>query len=385
MLCFLFSRMAACVLLGGLLLPACNEPVDDAIAPPKPTPPAVAVANWAARADSAQEALQKYYWAPTGQYYWQNNLGKPDYNYWWQAHGLDILLDGYQRTQKTEFLTRIKDLQQGAKAKNGNTWLNNWYDDMAWHAVANLRAFQLTQDPAYKAIALLLWDDIKTGWNEQQGGGIAWKKDQLGYKTTPSTAPSIILAARLYQLDKNPDDLAWAKKMYEWQKKTLVDANGMVWDGINDEGTSNKKYHFSYSQGVFIGAGLELYRATQQASYLDDANRTASYVLNDSQMSPGGVVGNEGGGDGGLFKGILVRYLSLLATESAVPAATRASYVSFLKFNGESLYQRGTNRSTYLFNTSWISPPGATVDGSTQMSGVMMSEVMADLQARKLL
>ncbi|MCR5890925.1 hypothetical protein LRS06_24695 [Hymenobacter sp. J193] len=168
-------------------------------------------------------------------------------------------------------------------------------------------------------------------------------------------------------------------------KKTLVDANGMVWDGINDEGTSNKKYHFSYSQGVFIGAGLELYHATQQTGYLDDANRTASYVLNDSQMSPGGVVGNEGGGDGGLFKGILVRYLSLLAMEPAVSAATRASYVNFLKFNGESLYQRGTNRSQYLFNTSWTSPPGATVDGSTQMSGVMMFEVMADLQARKLL
>ncbi|WP_374679474.1 hypothetical protein [Hymenobacter sp. J193] len=27
------------------------------------------------------------------------------------------------------------------------------------------------------------------------------------------------MAARLYQLDKNPDDLAWAKKMYEWQKR----------------------------------------------------------------------------------------------------------------------------------------------------------------------
>lgn len=377
----LFRTGAA--LLGGLLLSACQEPADDAVSPPKPTSP-VAVANWAARADSAQAALQQYYWAPTGQYYWQNNLGQPDYNYWWQAHGLDILLDGYQRTNKADFLTRIQNLQQGAKARNGNTWLNNWYDDMAWHAVANLRAFQLTQDPAYKAIALLLWADLKTGWNELQGGGIAWKKDQLYYKTTPSTAPSIILAARLYQLDRNPDDLTWARKMYDWQKTTLVEPNGIVWDGINDEGTGNKKYHFSYSQGVFIGAGLEMYRATQQTSYLDDANRTASYVLNDSQLSPGGVVGNEGGGDGGLFKGILVRYLSLLATEPAVSATTRASYVNFLKFNGESLYRRGTSRPQYLFNTNWTSPPGATVDGSTQMSGVMMFEVMADLQARKL-
>jgi hypothetical protein len=59
--------------------------------------------------------------------------------------------------------------------------------------------------------------------------------------------------------------------------------------------------------------------------------------------------------------------------------------VSFLKFNGESLYNKGTRRPQYLFNTNWTTQPGGTVDGSTQMSGVMMFEVMADLQARKLL
>jgi hypothetical protein len=81
----------------------------------------------------------------------------------------------------------------------------------------------------------------------------------------------------------------------------------------------------------------------------------------------------------------LVRYLAQLATEPAVSAATRARYVSFLKFNGETLYKQGMSRPQYLFNTSWTSQPGSTVDGSTQMSGVMMFEVMADLQARKLL
>jgi predicted alpha-1,6-mannanase (GH76 family) len=381
-----FFRVEASALLGLVFLASCHEPVDDAITPPAPKPVAV-VANWSARADSAQAALNRSFWA-SDNYYLQNNSGKPDFNYWWQAHGLDILLDGYQRTKVLDYTAKMQQLQQGTKKKNGNTYLNNFYDDMAWQALANLRAFQLTQDPSYKTTALQLWDDLKTGWNTNQGGGIAWKKDQRDYKNTPANAPVAILAARLYQLDHNPDDLTWAMKIYDWEKKTLVDpSTGAVWDGINRQGNGqiDKDWRFSYNQGVFLGAGLELYRATQQSTYLDDANRTASYVLNDSQLSPGGVLKDEGGGDGGLFKGILVRYLAQLATEPAVSATARANYVSFLKFNGESLYRKGMRKSDYLFNTNWTSPPSGTVDGSTEMSGVMLFEVMADLQARKLL
>jgi predicted alpha-1,6-mannanase (GH76 family) len=380
-------RTGTSIMLALAFLSACHEKVDDAITPPAPKP-VVVVANWAARADSAQVALSQSFLAPTDQYYLHNNAGNTFFNYWWQAHGLDILLDGYQRTKVLDYTAKMQLLQQGTKKKNGNTYLNNFYDDMAWQALANLRAFQLTQDASYKATATLLWADLKTGWNTNQGGGIAWKKDQLDYKNTPANAPVAILAARLYQLDRNPDDLAWAIKIYDWQKKNLVDpSTGAVWDGINRQGNGqiDKDWRFSYNQGVFLGAGLELYRATQQSTYLDDANRTAAYVLNDSQLSPGGILRDEGAGDGGLFKGILVRYLAQLATEPAVSAATRAQYVSFLKFNGESLYTKATRKPQYLFNTNWTTQPSGTVDGSTQMSGVMMFEIMADLQARKLL
>jgi len=374
-------------LLLSVLLAACKDPVDDYVAPPTPPPTAVTV-NWAARADSAQAALTQGFWSPTEQYYLQNNSGSTSFNYWWQGHGLDILIDGYQRTQSADYLTRMRQLQQGTKVKNKNTYLNEFYDDMEWQALACLRAFELTKDPDYKNTATLLWADIKKGWNEQQGGGIAWKKTQISYKNTPANAPAAILGARLYALDRNPDDLEWAKKIYAWQKSKLVDpASGVVWDGVNRQGDNqiDKNWLFSYNQGTYIGAGLALYRATQQTSYLDDATRTASYVLNDSQLSPGGILKEEGNGDGGLFKGILVRYLNLLSMESAVSAANRANYVTFLKFNGENLYKRGTRKPQFIFNTNWTSLPGSPVDGSTQMSGVMMMEVMADLQARKVL
>jgi len=347
----------------------------------------IAPANWAARADSAQAALQQGFFVP-GRYYAKNNAGDAGFNYWWQAHGLDVLVDGYRRTKNADYLTRMRELQQGAKEKNGNTYLNEFYDDMEWQALACLRAFELTGDPAYKATATQLWADIKLGWSPQFGGGIAWKKTQRDYKNTPANAPAAILAARLYRLDKNPNDLAWAEKIYAWQKEKLVDpATGLVWDGLNrlGDGRIDKDWRFTYCQGVYIGAGLELYRATGQAQYLTDATRTASFVLTDGELSPGGVLKNENAGDGGLFKGILVRYLALLATEPAVSAAARTSYVNFLKYNGETAWKRGTRRPPGLFNTNWTSPPMTAVESSTQMSGVMLLEALADLQARKLL
>ncbi len=371
-----FCLAAAAAALGGLL---------GGFTPP----PARAVApNWAARADSAQAALTQRFWEPAKHYYLQDDSGKPNYNYWWQAHGLDVLSDGYQRTGQAAYQARMQQLQAGTKAQNHDTYLNEYYDDMQWQALACLRAFELTRDPAYKATAALLWADIQTGWNEQQGGGIAWRKTQLGYKNTPANAPAAILAARFYLLDHRPDDLAWAQKIYAWETKALVDpATGLVWDGVNSkgDGQTNKEQRFTYNQGVYLGAGLALYRATRQRRYLDDATRTADYALQDPQLAPGGILRDEGGRDGGLFKGILVRYLALLATEPAVSAASRARYVAFLRANGESLCQRATRRPQYLFNTDWTSPPAAAVDASTQMSGVMLFEALASLQARKFL
>ena len=41
----------------------------------------------------------------------------------------------------------------------------------------------------FKTAALEVWDDIKTGWNENAGGGIAWKKISYTVKMPVPTAP----------------------------------------------------------------------------------------------------------------------------------------------------------------------------------------------------
>ncbi len=234
--------------------------------------------------------------------------------YWWQAHTIDALVDGYERSHDQSYLVRAAALWDSVKRHNLAP-TNQYYDDMEWMALALLRLHAHTDNGELRADIDTLWADIQTGWNDQQGGGIAWRKTQPGYKNTPANAPAAILAARLYQQTRDPEDLAWAQKIYAWLTDHLVDPDtGFVWDGVNrkGDGRTDKTWAFSYNQGVRIGAAVELYRATGEARYLADARRTFDSAIA-RLADERGLIREPGGGDRGLFKGIFFRYVGLWA------------------------------------------------------------------------
>jgi predicted alpha-1,6-mannanase (GH76 family) len=214
------------------------------------------------------------------------------------------------------------------------------------------------------------------------GGGIAWHKKQLGYKNTPANGPAIILAARLARQFGNSEYLDWALKIYSWLKINLVDPDsGFVWDGMNrnGDGDIDKDWKFTYCQGVFIGAGVELYRITGELTYLDDASRTAKAAIEQLANLATGLLPDEGDGDGGLFKGIFVRYLTELAAEKT----EEREALDLLQRNANSLWQQGRNAEQVLFNTEWASKPSLEkVTLSAQLSGIFMLECMANIEKR---
>jgi len=282
----------------------------------------------------------------------------------------------------------MKALLNGIKEKNNGQYPNDYYDDMEWLALSSLRAYEATKDAAFLEATNVLWQDIKTGLNESQGGGIAWRKSQLNYKNTPANAPAIILAARLYQLQKNEADLELAENLYNWLKSTLVDpATGIVWDGINrtSNGDIDKDWIFTYNQGVFIGAAEELFKITAEQAYLSNAVRTANATINHPDLAPGGILKNENQGDGGLFKGILVRYLTQLIEQPNLSTAERSKYVNFLQNNAKTLYSKGIQRPSLMVSPDWKSKPSGTTDSSTQLTGLMLIEAMAKLDSLNLL
>lgn len=339
---------------------------------------------WANRAEEAQRALADEYWNPAIRLY-DIEIPCPDgacntiFHYWWMAHAVDALVDGYNRTGDNRYAATLADLYEGLLVRNGGALPNELYDDMEWMAIAWLRAYEALGVEKYKEAAVLLWEDIQTGWNDHMGGGIAWQKSQLDYKNTPANAPAAILAARLYRSFGRPEDLDWAKRIYGWLKANLVNPeNGFVWDGMNRQGDGevDKDWKFTYCQGVYIGAGVELFRVTGDRSYLTDARRTAAAVSAELIDSATGLLPDEEDGDGGLFKGILVRYLGELARVESGQEAE----VALLARNATALWTRARDSERCVFGTDWGSVPGERVTLSTQLSAIMLLEQLALLE-----
>jgi len=389
-MCTTKTRLAltSITLISIVFFSSCLKPDEEEIIPGTVTP--TFNFQWKEIADSSVLALNAYFWNSDKFY---NNASPSDgkFNYWPQAHALDVLVDAYNRTGKSVYKDYMDKWFVGVKIKNGNTFLNEYYDDMEWNALAMLRAYKATNDQKWLDETLTVWTDIKTGWNTSMEGGIAWKKSQLDYKNTPANAPACILASRLYVQTNNADHLVWAKKIYAWQKATLVnESNGLVYDGINGNGDgklqTDQGWNFAYNQGTFIGAALELYTITKDQIYLQDAVKTANKLITDNVMSPSGIMRPGDNGDGGLFNGIGVRYLTLLILNPDVSTSARDNYIGYLKKNAETLWLKGTDRSTKVFfNSNWTTMPGSTGYLNPQLSGCMLMEAMALLKSKNLI
>ncbi len=344
--------------------------------------------NWNTIADSSTSALNSNFWNLNG-YYNNEFPSAGNFNYWPQAHALEVLVDAFLRTTNNAYLDFMNNWFVGVPKKNGNTFSGYYYDDMEWIALALERAHTATGDQKWMDATVSLWSDIITGWNTNLGGGIAWNKGQLSYKNTPANAPAAILSARLYKKTNNAVYLTWAKQIYDWEKNNLVDGTtGLVWDGINrlDNGQIDKSWKFAYNQGVFIGAALELYSVTGLPQYLSDAIKTADNFIADPDMSPNSIMRPGDTGDGGLFNGIGARYLALLASNKDVAESTRQKYVSFLTINATLLWTKGTDKTNVSFSPDFSKTPlsGNPIYLNPNLSGFILFEQMASLKKQGL-
>ncbi len=383
------SYILSAVLLAMVFITSCKKDYDDGNTGPG-TNPGRAVIDWDKAADSSTNALVTKFWNPSGNYFNEKNTNT-NFHYWPQAHALDVLVDAYLRTNKSEEYKAYMDKWfTGVKQKNGNTFINEFYDDMEWNALAMLRAFEATGDTKYKDAVDAVWTDIKGGWNTTMGGGIAWRKAMPYYKNTPANAPAAILAARLYKKFGSADDLAWSKKIYTWLKDSLYNKNtGWVYDGINsdNDGKRNTTWKFTYNQGTFIGAATELFTITNDNGYLTDAVQAANYTLSDNTLTnfTDNLLRDEGGGDGGLFKGVFVRYFTQLILTPGMLRSDQVRYANFIKTNAQMLWNIGTDKNLLLFGNYWKTPPGQSTDLTSQLSGAMLMEAAVVLKNNNLL
>src|SRR5262245_16201941 len=118
---------------------------------------------WANRAESAEAAIAKRHlkklWAMPG-----TQLGVVawpaarkyrmfgTWHYWWQAHLLDCLVDAQLRDPQPARVEMIARQIRGHRLRNNLRWTNDYYDDMAWLAIALERAGRLAGVERPKAL-----------------------------------------------------------------------------------------------------------------------------------------------------------------------------------------------------------------------------------------
>ena len=206
--------------------------------------------------------------------------------------------------------------------KNGfSGFLNDFYDDEGWWALAWLQIYDLTKQPQYLQTAIDIFEDMRKGW----GGtceGLWWNK-QHSYKAAIANSLFLTVASQLANRAANRGYyLDWAFKEWDWFQGTgMINSQYNINDGISLETChSNNGTVWSYNQGVILGGLLEFHRAAPNQTYLVMAERIALAGINFLSDS-NGILHDpcepNCGNDGPQFKGIFLRNLQKL--QLAVP------------------------------------------------------------------
>ena len=370
-------------------------------------------AYWNKMADGMSQALITNFWGanfegyPTRYYFnYGSNLSNMTTNHYWpQAHAMDVMVDAYMRTKDKQYKKIYPLWWQGAPEYNfagkmnpKDAWWNVFVDDMEWIALAQIRMWESTGNTMYINKARQMYDDwIWTTWGPEDEapwyGGITWKTDVGKSKNACSNGPAALIAARLHRFyDKakfkggkcKDAYLNEAIKIYTWEKNILFDRKtGAVYDNINRRGFIQKNWIFTYNIGTFLGAAHELYLATGDKQYLDDAVLAASYVINN--MTHNGVLNDATEGDGGLFHGIFFRYFVKLINEESLDMATLKKFHDWFTNLATVMAEEGVNHNTMLYAGRWRKAPkdDEPVGLTPHLTGCMLMEAMCVLKPLK--
>ncbi|MEV0295754.1 glycoside hydrolase family 76 protein [Nocardia sp. NPDC050710] len=235
------------------------------------------------------------------------------WHYWWQAHLIDCAVDAANRVPTPARRKRIGEIVRSHRIRNITGWTNNYYDDMAWLAIALERAERTQGITEARGGLVALEKKLYEAWNPEAGGGLPWRIGS-DYYNAPANGPAGIALVRLGRHGR-------AQEIADWLDETLRDReSGLILDGIHLPSGEIERPTFTYCQGVVLGLETELAVQTGEPRHLERVHRLLGAVQ--EHMTTGGVINGGGGGDGGLFNGILARYLAVVAV--MLPGEDRA-------------------------------------------------------------
>ena len=248
---------------------------------------------------------------------------------WWNsAVATNTVIDYMERTGDRSYLAQVDRTFERNKAPfpagemSSDEILGNFtsraIDDAAWWGLTWASAYDLTGDQKYLDMSVTIAEYVHGYWDPATCGGGVWWDAERTYKNAVTNGLYVRLAAELHnRIDGDTVWLERAQTGWDWLRASgMVNEDGLVNDGLTGDCRNNGGTVWSYNQGLAIGAGLELHRATGDAAPLETAVRLADAALASDALVVDGVLTEACDAldrtcddNGKQFKGIFMRYL----------------------------------------------------------------------------
>jgi predicted alpha-1,6-mannanase (GH76 family) len=305
------------------------------------------------------------------QQWYDNETGLWETTSWWNgANALTAIIRYGQLTDNDSLVEvventflKTKQFRVPATEKKDawtcTNYINDYYDDEGWWALAWLDAWEWTGNQEYLGMARYIFDDITLGWDETCGGGIYWKKG-LKYKSTISNELTLLLAARLHLANtdtiRGKSCLQWSLDIWNWMHSgELINEEGLVQDGVGGRRGDCKinPRIWTYNQGVILSGLVYLSEITGDEIYLNYADGIALAAIT-NMVSDGGILceincePDDCNADAEQFKGIFMRHLALLNQYSP-----KKEYGEFIALNAHSIWETAMQNGSIPPGISW--------------------------------
>ena len=224
------------------------------------------------------------YFATTGMLYHAHKAGVPILSYY------HTLIDGFAFYRSQPFTGGLVKYHSERGDAPGEGHGPCFFDDNIWVARNFLFAYEVFGCSEHLDEARRIVAYTYTGWNEEIGG-LVWNENGLTEHGTiqelerglSANACCILVNTILYRLTGEESYLAWARRFYDFCKTvqdpdTKIYYNGihtMLQNGRRVPGEVNRDL-YSYNPGSMVLADLELYAATGERSFYEDAIATAN-------------------------------------------------------------------------------------------------------------
>lgn len=323
----------------------------------RPTSPRVDGPTAMARARVAADVLMSSYdpvkaWFPAS---------------WWNsAVALQTIGDYMERTGDRRYLGQLDNTFEKDKGAfpagvlSGDPLLGNFtsraIDDSEWWGLTWVQAYDLTGNPKYLDMAVTIANYVNGYWDTSTCGGGVWWDGERTYKNAVTNGLWIRLTAELH--NRIHGDTLWlgrSKTAWAWfQNSGMVNANGLVNDGLTNACTNNGQNVWSYNQGLAIGGGLELFRATHDPRILTTVKRLADAAIGPNALVTDGVLTESCDAsdqrcddNAKQFKGVFMRYWTDL-----VDTTHDARYAAFLEDQADGIWTNDRDAAGRL-GTRW--------------------------------